>query len=124
MNNVNLIGRLTRDPELKYTQDGKAVGNFSIAVTKKFKKDEADFLNCVAWGKTAELIAEYLRKGNQLGVSGSIATSTWEKDGVKQYKTEILVDQITFIGSKSESSPKTENTPTANNNNDTEEFPF
>lgn len=120
MNNVSLAGRLVRDVELKYTQDGKAVGNFAIAINKRYKKDEANFINCVAWGKTAELIAQYVRKGNLMGVTGSIETSTWEKDGQKHYKTEVFVDQITFLQSKGEGTT----TNTSEKTTSDEEFPF
>lgn len=127
MNSVNLAGRMTRDCELKYTQDGKAIGNFTLAINKRYKKDEANFINCVAFGKTAELIAEYVRKGHLLGVTGSIETSSWEKDGQKHYKTEVAVDQITFLQSKGEggaSATTKETTTTTAKAEPDEEFPF
>ncbi len=127
MNNVSLAGRMTRDCELKYTQDGKAIGNFTLAINKRYKKDEANFINCVAFGKTAELIAEYVRKGHLLGVTGSIETSSWEKDGQKHYKTEVAVDQITFLQSKGEGGASTttkETTNTTAKAESEEEFPF
>lgn len=127
MNNVSLAGRMTRDCELKYTQDGKAIGNFTLAINKRYKKDEANFINCVAFGKAAELIAEYVKKGHLLGVTGSIETSSWEKDGQKHYKTEVAVDQITFLQSKGEGATSTvtkETTNTTTKSEDTEEFPF
>lgn len=124
MNNVSLAGRMTRDCELKYTQDGRAIGNFTIAINKRYKKDEANFINCVAFGKTAELIAEYVKKGHLLGVAGSIETSSWEKDGQKHYKTEVAVDQMTFLQSKGEGATTKETTNTTTKSEDTEEFPF
>jgi len=124
MNNVSLAGRMTRDCELKYTQDGKAIGNFTIAINKRYKKDEANFINCVAFGKTAELVAEYVKKGHLLGVAGSIETSSWEKDGQKHYRTEVAVDQITFLQSKGEGATTKETTNTTTKSEDTEEFPF
>lgn len=124
MNNVSLAGRMTRDCELKYTQDGKAIGIFTIAINKRYKKDEANFINCVAFGKAAELIAEYVKKGHLLGVTGSIETSSWEKDGQKHYKTEVAVDQITFLQSKGEGATTKETTNTTTKSEDTEEFPF
>jgi single-strand DNA-binding protein len=126
MNNVSLAGRMTRDCELKYTQEGKAIGNFTIAINKRYKKDEANFINCVAFGKTAELISEYVRKGHLFGITGSIETSSWEKDGQKHYKTEVAVDQITFLQSKGEGVTNTTNTTanTVTKSEDTEEFPF
>lgn len=127
MNNVSLAGRMTRDCELKYTQDGKAIGNFTLAINKRYKKDEANFINCVAFGKAAELIAEYVKKGHLLGVTGSIETSSWEKDGQKHYKTEVAVDQITFLQAKGEGATSTVTKETANNTTKAEsdeEFPF
>jgi single-strand DNA-binding protein len=121
MNNVSLAGRMTKNCELKYTQEGKAIGNFTIAINKRYKKDEANFINCVAFGKTAELISEYVRKGHLFGITGSIETSSWEKDGQKHYKTEVAVDQITFLQSKGEGAT---NTTTVTKSEDTEEFPF
>lgn len=103
MNKVILIGRLTADPELKYTQSGKAFSKFSLAITKQFKRDEADFINCVAWEKRAELVAEYLRKGDKAGVSGSITTGTYENQEGKKIKTfDILVEEIEFLENKKE----------------------
>ncbi len=99
MNLVVLTGRLTRDPELKYTQGGKAVVNFTVAVSR-LKKDEADFINCVAWDKTGELVAEYFRKGSLIGLQGRIVTGSYEKDGQKRYTTEVYVDKIEFLESK------------------------
>lgn len=127
MNNVSLAGRMTRDCELKYTQDGKAIGNFTLAINKRYKKDEANFINCVAFGKAAELIAEYVKKGHLLGITGSIETSSWEKDGQKHYKTEVAVDQITFLQPKGEGATSTatkETTNTTTKSEDTEDFPF
>ncbi len=144
MNVVMLTGRLTRDPEMRYTQSGKAVANFSLAVNRKFNRDQTDFINCVAWGKTAEIAAEYLRKGNQVGVQGNIRVSSYEKDGQKRYSTEVYIDQLEFLenkgskGAKQEveernfssnnnSSNNSSNTNTNTNANtdvDDEEFPF
>ena len=102
MNKVILIGRLTKDPEIRYTQTSKAVANFTIAVSRRFKKDEADFINCVAWEKTAEFISKYFSKGGMIAVVGSIQTRTWEdNEGKKRYITEVIADQAYFTGSKS-----------------------
>lgn len=99
MNKVVLVGRLTKDPELKFLANtGKAVTQFTLAVNRAFKKDEADFINCTAFGKTGELIAQYVTKGRQLSVSGSIRTESYEKDGIKRYTTKVIVDQMEFIG--------------------------
>lgn len=99
-----MIGRLTRDPDLRFAAgSGTAVTRFSLAVNRQFKREgqpEADFINCIAFGKTGEVIAQYLTKGRQLAVTGSIQTGSYEaKDGTKKYTTDILVDSFEFIGS-------------------------
>lgn len=100
MNKVILIGRLTRDPELNFAAgSGTAVTRFSLAVTRPFKKDETDFINCVAFGKTGETIAQYLTKGRQLAITGSIRTGSYDtKDGTKRYTTDVVVESFEFIG--------------------------
>jgi len=112
MNNVSLIGRLTKDPELRFTSgDGSAVCRFTLAVNRQFKKDEADFINCVAFGKTAEIINQYVTKGRQLGIQGSIRTGSYDaKDGTKRYTTDIVVNNITFISSNQNSPSQTQST--------------
>ena len=94
------IGRLTKDPELNFAAGtGTAVCRFSLAVTRPFKKDETDFINCIAFNKRAETIAQYLTKGRQLAVTGSIRTGSYDaKDGTKRYTTDIVVDSFEFIG--------------------------
>ena len=107
MNQVNLLGRITRDPDIRYSQGEKStcVAKFSLAVNRKFKKDEADFINCIAFGKTAELIEKYIRKGSQLAVTGSIQTGSYtNKDGNKVYTTDVLVSELDFCGGKNETS--------------------
>ena len=101
MNKVILIGRLTKDPELNFAAgSGTAVARFSLAVTRPFKKDETDFINCIAFGKTGETIAQYLTKGRQLAITGSIRTGSYDaKDGTKRYTTDVVVDSFEFIGS-------------------------
>ena len=96
-----LIGRITKDPELNYAAGtGTAVTRFTLAVTRPFKKDETDFINCLAFGKTGETIAQYLTKGRQLALTGSIRTGSYDaKDGTKRYTTDIVVDSFEFIGS-------------------------
>lgn len=101
MNKTILIGRLTADPTLNFAAGtGTAVTRFSLAVTRPFKKDETDFINCIAFNKRAEAIAQYLTKGRQLAVTGSIRTGSYDaKDGTKRYTTDIVVDSFEFIGS-------------------------
>ncbi len=101
MNKVVLVGRLTKDPELRFAAgSGAAVCRFTVAVNRQFKKDETDFINCVAFGKTAETIAQYLTKGREIAVSGSIRTGSYDaQDGTKRYTTDVAVDSFDFIGS-------------------------
>lgn len=105
MNKVMLIGRLTKDPELRYTPgNATAVCTFSLAVDRRANKDgkkDTDFINIVAFGKTAEIIAQYMTKGRLLSVAGRIQTSSYDgKDGIKRYKTDVVVDDFQFIDSK------------------------
>ena len=107
MNSASLVGRLTRDIELRYTQAGKAVGSFTLAVNRSFTNQqgerEADFINCVIWGKGAETLANYTRKGHQLGVVGSIMTRNYEnQQGQKVYVTEINVRDFDLLEPKKE----------------------
>jgi len=104
-NLVILTGRLTKDPELKYGASGTAYCKFTLAVNRMKKDDPADFIFCSAFGKTAELIAEYVKKGHQLGVQGRLQQDTYEKDGEKISKTGVTVDKIEFLESN-----KTEST--------------
>jgi single-strand DNA-binding protein len=98
---VVLIGRMVADPELNFqANSGMAICRFRLAVTRPFKKDETDFINCIAFNKRAEAIAQYLTKGRQLAVTGSIRTGSYDaKDGTKRYTTDIVVDSFEFIGS-------------------------
>ena len=100
INKVVLLGRLTKDPDLNFAAgSGTAVCRFSLAVTRPFKKDETDFISCISFGKTGETIAQYLTKGRQVAVTGSIRTGSYDaKDGTKRYITDIVVDTFEFIG--------------------------
>ena len=105
MNKAILIGRLTRDPELRTTPTGRNVCQFSIAVNRNFTnangEREADFINCVVWDKQAENLVKYQKKGNQIAVDGRIQTRNYDdKDGKKVYVTEILASNISFLDSK------------------------
>ena len=104
-NLVILTGRLTKEPELKFGASGTAYCKFTLAVNRMKKDDPADFIFCSAFGKTAELIAEYVKKGNNLGVQGRLQQDTYEKDGEKISKTGVTVDKIEFLESN-----KTEST--------------
>ncbi len=105
MNKAILIGRLTRDPELRTTPTGRNVCQFSIAVNRNFTnangEREADFINCVVWDKQAENLAKYQHKGNQIAVEGRIQTRNYDdKDGKRVYVTEILATNISFLDAK------------------------
>ena len=113
MNNVNLLGRLTKDPELQYTGQGKPFTRFNIAVNRI--GEGADFINCVAWEKTAETIAEYFKKGQRILVQGSIRTGSYEKNGQTIYTTDVLVSRFEFIESNKQGEKKYD---------DEDEFPF
>lgn len=100
MNVIILTGRLTRDPELKFGQSGKAYSRFTLAVDRPMQKGETDFINCVAFGKTAELIGEYLRKGRKAGVTGRLQMGKYEVNGEKRTSYDVVVDTIEFLESK------------------------
>lgn len=105
MNKVILIGRLTSDPELRQTQSGTANCSFTIAVDRNNGADKektADFIRCVAWGKRGEFVGRYFTKGKQIAVVGNIKTGSYEKDGVKHYTTDVWVDEVEFVGGKSD----------------------
>lgn len=100
MNIAALTGRLTKDPSLQYTQDGKAVSNYTLAVRNPFIENGVDFIPVVTWGKIAEILADTHRKGDFLTVAGRIQTRSYEdNDGNTRYVTEINTDQVTFVGS-------------------------
>lgn len=108
LNSVILHGRLTRDPELKTTAKGTNYCQFTLAVSRGSKDAGADFIDCVAWNNTAELMAKWLKKGNPIIVDGNLRQSSWEKDGQKHSRLDVAVRNITFAGDKSseESSAK------------------
>ena len=113
MNKVQLVGRLTKDPEIKLTANQTQYANFTIAVDRRFKDSngnrQADFIVCVAWKERAVFLQKYFHKGNRIGVCGSIQTRTFENnDGKTVFVTEVLVDEIEFV----ESASKTETAPT------------
>jgi len=103
INNIVLIGRLTRDPELSVLKQGTSIAKFSIASNRTFsaggeKKDQTSFFNCVAWGKLGELISEYCRKGHRLAIRGRLQQRSWEDtNGAKRYAVEIVVEECQFL---------------------------
>lgn len=110
MNQVILIGRLSRDPEIRYTQSGKAVASFTIAVDRRNRRQAemagqptADFIPCVAWDKLAEVIGNNLAKGRRIGVEGRMQVRSYDaNDGSKRYVTEVIVNELEFLDSRNE----------------------
>ncbi len=107
INSVNLTGRLTRDPDIRYTDGGTSIARFTLAVDRRFKQEggpTADFPNCVAFGKTAEFIEKYFRQGMKLELTGRIQTGSYtNNDGMKVYTTDIIAEQVGFGESKNAS---------------------
>lgn len=107
MNKSILMGRLTKDPEIRYTQTNNTmVASFTLAVKRRFAKEgeqQADFINTIAWGKTAEFVSKYFKKGQQVGVIGRIQTRNWDDEqGQKHYVTEVVAEEVYFADSKKE----------------------
>ena len=120
INNVVLVGRLTKDPDLKYTANGQAVATFTLAVNRNFTNQsgerEADFINCVIWRKPAETLANYAHKGTLLGVTGRIQTRNYEnQQGQRVYVTEVVVENFQLLESKNNNS--SQNTSATNVSN-------
>src|SRR5690606_29232069 len=104
MNTVALIGRLGSTPQLSYTQNGTAVATCSIAVLPSPNRDEVDWIDLTFWGKTAEIASQHLTKGRQIGVTGRLLQERWEtQEGEKRSRVVVVVDELTFVGSRSES---------------------
>lgn len=141
MNKVVLVGRLTKDPELRTTATGTAVCNFTVACDRRFVKQgeerQADFINCIAWRQTGEFVNKYFSKGTRIALEGSIQTRSWDdNEGKKRYATEVMVDNVEFAQSKNESDgsysqpaqPSTPKTPSGDIDGfmpvDDEDLPF
>lgn len=124
MNKVILMGRLTRDPEVRYTQgdNAMAIARYSLAVDRRFKRDgepDADFINCVAFGKSGEFAEKYLKKGTKIAVVGRIQTGSYtNKDGQKVYTTDVVVEEQEFAESKNSGSSDNNQSAPANKNTD------
>ena len=127
-NIVILIGNLTKDPELKYTPGGSAVCSFSVAVNKKWtgkdgeKKEDVAFIECEAWQKTAEIIAEYLKKGSPIYIEGELKQDRWEKEGQKHSKIKVKVSNVQFLGKGQKETKADEET--SNEISNKEDIPF
>ncbi len=107
MNSVQLVGRFTRDPEVRYSDGGTSIARFNLAVDRRFKTQggqDADFISCIAFGKTAEFIEKYFHQGNKVAAVGRIQTGNYtNKDGQKVYTTDVVVENVEFVESKSSS---------------------
>lgn len=114
LNKVILGGRLTSQPELKQTPQGVSVTTFSIAVNRRGKKDETDFINCVAWRQTAELICKHFGKGSSICIVGQIQVRSWsDNNGNKRYATEVIADEAYFVDSKADGNEGASTYPSA-----------
>ncbi|WP_347921267.1 single-stranded DNA-binding protein [Pediococcus acidilactici] len=107
INRTVLVGRLTKDPEIRYTQSGMAVANFTMAVNRQFTnangEREADFISCIVWRKAAENFCNFTHKGSLVGIDGRIQTSTYEKEGQRVYSTQVVVDSFSLLEPKQQS---------------------
>jgi single-strand DNA-binding protein len=125
LNEVNLIGHVGKDPQVKTLDGGQNVANFSMAMTERFKdksgekKEKTEWVNCTAWGTTADLISKYVHKGSLLHVKGKLVTRNWESEGVKKYATEVSVQNIIFLDKK----PAGDNNYTSNGQEHAPEAP-
>ena len=116
MNKAILVGNLTRDPETRTTPSGVSCTTFTVACQRRFANQqgvrEADFINCVAWRQTADFVARYFTKGSRIGVEGTIQTRSYDaQDGSKRYVTEVVVDNVEFVGSRSENTARRDEVP-------------
>lgn len=114
LNNVLLMGNLTKDPEVKYIPSGKAVGDLRLAVNRKYRtgsgedKDETCFVNIVVWGRQAETCGEYLKKGSSVFIEGRLQYDEWEKDGQRQNRLRVVANRVQFMGSPGGGSRRSE----------------
>ena len=122
MNSVQLLGRLTRDPDVRYTDGGSTVAKFTLAVDRRFKQeggDSADFINCIAFGKTAEFIEKYFVKGLKIALNGRIQTGSYtNKDNVKVFTTDVVVENVEFAESKNSNAGNVNHTPSTTGSGD------
>ena len=131
-NKVVVLGNLTRDPELRSTPNGQNVASFSLAVNRSWRnaqgetQEAVDYFDCVAWGKAGELISQYMQKGRAILVSGRLSSRSWEQDGQKRSKVEIVVEDFNFIGegggngggSRGDSAPAAKSSPASKKSED------
>ena len=120
INQAVLVGRMTKDCDLRYTPGGKAVGSLALAVDRGFKnaqgEKEVDFINCVIWGKAAENTANYTKKGSLIGITGRIQVRNYEKDGNRVYVTEVVAENVKFLDTKGNGNDSEGSNPSRINN--------
>ena len=132
VNKAIIVGRLTKDSELKQTQSGTAICSFSIATSEKYRDkngeqiESTEFHNIKAWQKLAEICGKYLKKGSLVYIEGKLSTSNWEKDGVKHYKTEIVASDMKMLGGKNEANhaPQTNSFDVPSTDFEQDDLPF
>lgn len=129
MNKIQIIGRLGKDPELKYTATGTPVANFSVATSEKWKdkngqvNERTEWHRCVVWGKLGELCNQYLAKGRQVYIEGKMQTRDWEdNNGVKRYVTEVVVTNVEFLGSRDQNQGQGQQQNNNNQNNNQNDY--
>ena len=126
INRVVLVGRITRDPELRLTTNGIENVLFTIAVNRQFSgqsgERQADFISCVAWRQSAKFLANYIKKGALIGVEGRIQTRQYEQDGITRYVTEVVVDSVQSLESRADSENRTQPTRSTTNNVDSDDY--
>ena len=124
MNNAFIVGNLTREPEVKTTTTGQTVCNFTIAVSRRFKKDETDYIPVVVWNKQAENCGKYLSQGSKVSVSGEIQTRNYEGKNGKVYVTEVVADEVEFLGSRPQNTEPSADDEFADIMQEDENLPF
>ena len=112
LNRIEIIGNVGKEPEMRFTPSGKPVTSFSVAVNSKFgEKESTEWFSVVAWNKLAETCNQYLQKGQQVFIEGRLQTRTWETDGLKHYKAEVIANKVLFLGQRKQGEEPTEETP-------------
>lgn len=115
MNKVNLIGNLTKDPELRYTKQGTPVASYTIAINNRYgEQQQTDYINISTWGKSGEFVSKYFKKGQPIAITGRLRNKNFESNGIKRYEMEVVTEDIEFVGFKKEESkeqPKEEFIP-------------
>ena len=125
LNSVNLMGRLTADPELKTTENGNSVVSFSIAVQRSYQRDQVDFIDIVAWRRTAEFICQYFKKGQMIAIEGSLQTRNWtDKEGKNRKSVEVIANNVHFCEGRKQDQTPTEEEPATTVSYADEDLPF